>query len=70
MSEQPPGLSDSGGAIETPCVDICVIDEETGLCEGCARTLAEIAEWSSYTPAERSRIIAELELRGRSQGSR
>jgi predicted Fe-S protein YdhL (DUF1289 family) len=48
------------GPAESPCIDICVMDPETGLCEGCARTLDEIAEWSSYTPAERRRIIAEL----------
>lgn len=48
------------GAIESPCIDICVIDEQSGYCEGCGRTLDEIAEWSSYTPAERRRIIDEL----------
>jgi predicted Fe-S protein YdhL (DUF1289 family) len=47
-------------AIESPCIDICVIDEQSGLCEGCGRTLDEIAEWGAYTPAERRRIIAEL----------
>ena len=46
--------------VESPCVDICVIDPESGLCEGCARTLGEIAEWSAYTPAERRRVISEL----------
>lgn len=52
--------SDSAGPVESPCIDICVIDERTGLCEGCGRTLDEIAEWGSRTPAERRRIIAEL----------
>ncbi len=47
-------------AVESPCVDICVMNEETGYCEGCGRTIDEIAEWSSYSPAQRRRIIAEL----------
>lgn len=47
-------------AIESPCTNVCVIDERTGYCEGCGRTLEEIAAWSSYTTAERRRIIAEL----------
>jgi predicted Fe-S protein YdhL (DUF1289 family) len=46
--------------VESPCNDVCVIDEQTGYCEGCARTLDEIAAWGSYTDAERRRIIAEL----------
>jgi predicted Fe-S protein YdhL (DUF1289 family) len=50
--------------VESPCTDVCVMDPETGLCEGCARTLDEIAEWSSYSSAERRRIIAELGQRG------
>ena len=30
-------------SLETPCVNICLLDNETGLCVGCGRTLAEIA---------------------------
>ena len=29
-------------AIVTPCVQVCVMDDETGLCLGCRRTMAEI----------------------------
>jgi uncharacterized protein len=50
-------------AIESPCNNVCVIDEESGYCEDCRRTLDEIAEWSSFSPAERRRIIAELDQR-------
>lgn len=57
MSERP---QPDPEAIESPCTNVCVIDERTGYCEGCGRTLDEIAEWSTYTPAERQRIIAEL----------
>ena len=53
----------SAEPIESPCIDLCVIDERTGLCEGCHRSLDEIAEWSTYTAAERRRIIEELESR-------
>jgi uncharacterized protein len=49
--------------METPCIKTCVIDPGTGLCEGCARTLAEIATWSRLAPAERRRIMAELPTR-------
>lgn len=49
--------------IETPCINICVIDPATRLCKGCARTLEEIARWASYDSATRTRIMAELPTR-------
>jgi predicted Fe-S protein YdhL (DUF1289 family) len=63
-----PGEGEPGGTepIESPCNDVCVIDPETGLCEGCLRSLDEIAEWGLYSPAERRRIIDQLP--GRSEG--
>lgn len=48
--------------IVSPCVQICRIDE-AGLCEGCARTLDEIARWTSMGQAERDRVLAELPRR-------
>jgi hypothetical protein len=46
--------------METPCIDICEIDPESGLCRGCGRSIAEISNWASMTSAERRRIMAEL----------
>jgi uncharacterized protein len=46
--------------METPCVDICEIDHECGLCRGCGRTIGEIASWASMSGAERRRIMSEL----------
>ncbi len=56
---------DAAAAVETPCVQICVIDEVDGLCVGCARTLTEIAEWGRYSAAQRSTVMAELPVRRR-----
>ncbi len=50
-------------AIETPCVKICVVDPNSGLCLGCGRTLSEIAGWSGFTGEERRRVMAELPQR-------
>jgi predicted Fe-S protein YdhL (DUF1289 family) len=50
-------------AIETPCIKVCIVDPKSGHCLGCARTLGEIASWTAYTDAERSRIMAELPRR-------
>jgi len=33
--------------VASPCIGICRIDPHTGLCEGCLRTLDEIAMWGT-----------------------
>jgi predicted Fe-S protein YdhL (DUF1289 family) len=49
--------------IETPCEKICVVDQPSGLCRGCGRSLAEIERWTAYSDAERTRIMAKLPAR-------
>jgi hypothetical protein len=46
--------------IKTPCVKVCVVDGESGLCLGCYRKLGEVAGWSRFSDAERDAIMAEL----------
>jgi len=46
--------------IATPCVQVCIVDGESGLCLGCFRTLGEVAGWSRIAPEERDRIMTEL----------
>jgi predicted Fe-S protein YdhL (DUF1289 family) len=48
---------------ESPCVKICVMHPESGLCIGCYRTNAEIAAWVRMGRKERLAIMAELEAR-------
>jgi predicted Fe-S protein YdhL (DUF1289 family) len=49
--------------IESPCVNICMLDANTKTCVGCGRTIDEISRWSTMTPADRSRVISELPAR-------
>ncbi len=46
--------------METPCLNVCVINAETRLCEGCHRSIDEISSWAGLTSSERRRIMAEL----------
>ena len=46
--------------METPCINVCVIEAETQVCTGCRRTLSEIARWSQLSASERRRIMTEL----------
>ena len=48
--------------VASPCTGVCVIGDDD-LCEGCARTIEEIAEWSVASVAERRAILAALPVR-------
>ena len=52
-------LNSNGGPLPSPCIDICQMDERSGLCVGCARTIDEIVEWAGAGEA-RKRAIWEL----------
>ena len=56
--------------IESPCNKVCVVDPKSARCIGCGRTLAEIAGWSTFTPQERRRIMAELKARPQPDNNR
>jgi uncharacterized protein len=50
-------------AVPSPCTSVCTIDQATGLCAGCARTLDEIALWSRYSDDEKRAVLAKLPKR-------
>jgi len=49
--------------VESPCVKICLMHPQEGLCTGCLRTLDEIARWSVMSATERRAIIEALPAR-------
>ena len=49
--------------VDSPCVSVCRMDAATGWCEGCLRTLDEIARWSRLDEAERRKVVAVLPVR-------
>jgi hypothetical protein len=49
--------------IETPCIKVCVLDPASGLCQGCGRSLDEIARWGTMSGEERQSIMGELKGR-------
>lgn len=55
--------------IRTPCVRVCAVDPKTGWCQGCFRTLKEIAGWGRMTPEERERVMALLPERRAAAGA-
>jgi predicted Fe-S protein YdhL (DUF1289 family) len=49
--------------VPSPCTRVCVIDPVSKLCRGCLRTIDEITDWSSKSPAEKCAVLAALEER-------
>ena len=49
--------------VQSPCVSICRIDRASGLCEGCQRTLDEIAAWGSLGDDAKRAIWSAIEQR-------
>ncbi|MEL7109676.1 MAG: DUF1289 domain-containing protein [Pseudomonadota bacterium] len=46
--------------IESPCIKVCAVDGETGLCLGCGRSLKEIGGWMQYDDAGRRTVMDAL----------
>ena len=51
------------GDVPSPCNNVCRMNPDTGLCEGCLRTLDEIANWSVMSDAEKRTVLAQLSAR-------
>ncbi len=43
---------------DSPCVHICLMDYEQGLCIGCHRTLDEITYWATYSSVRKHEVLA------------
>ena len=48
------------GHVPSPCISVCRMDAATGWCEGCWRTLDEIAAWGLASDAEKRGVWQEL----------
>jgi len=49
--------------VASPCMSVCQMDEATGLCVGCLRTLDEIAQWGNANAAFKRTVWANIEAR-------
>ena len=49
--------------VPSPCIDVCRMDARTGWCEGCLRTIDEIAGWSTMSDGDKRAVWSRLALR-------
>ena len=57
---------DDEEVVASPCVSICTLDRESGLCIGCLRTIKEIGAWRAMTMAEKRVVVAACAERAKS----
>ena len=58
-----PASAPEADGVPSPCVNVCRMDPQTGFCEGCLRTLDEIALWSQLDDDTRREVWHLIELR-------
>lgn len=50
-------------SVPSPCISVCQMEEATGLCLGCRRTIDEIRDWIILTPDEKRAVLARIAQR-------
>ena len=49
--------------IESPCIGVCAMDEATGFCQGCYRTIDEIQGWWDLDNTQKKMVLDETNVR-------
>lgn len=50
-------------SIPSPCISVCQLDDATGLCMGCHRSIDEIRDWPILSAEEKQAVLAAIETR-------
>lgn len=48
---------------KSPCIGVCAMDDLSGLCHGCYRTIGEIKAWWEMSQGEQKDLLTVLEER-------
>jgi len=49
--------------VPSPCVSVCVVNAKDGLCEGCLRTLDEVAAWGQMQSEQQRQVWRRIQVR-------
>lgn len=55
--------------VPSPCVSVCRMEPDTGLCTGCLRTLDEIAGWGASSDADKRSVWVAIAARRAARAS-
>lgn len=51
------------GPLPSPCISICQMHTQSGLCIGCWRTIDEITDWSVASEAKKKQVWLAISQR-------
>jgi predicted Fe-S protein YdhL (DUF1289 family) len=60
---QHPDIAPLPTPVPSPCISLCEMAPETGLCRGCLRTIDEIVQWGSAGDDYKRAVWAEIRRR-------
>lgn len=49
--------------VPSPCINVCRMDRRSGWCEGCLRTIDEIAAWGALPDEAKRAVWVQLDQR-------
>ena len=49
--------------IRSPCIGVCSMDNATGFCQGCYRTIEEIQNWWEMDQQQQQETVRKATLR-------
>ena len=49
--------------VPSPCISVCRMNPQSGLCEGCLRSIEEIAQWGNAGDELKRAILMRIEQR-------
>ena len=56
-------MSNAKTEVKSPCISVCAMDDISGLCQGCYRTVEEITAWWDMSVDEQKKMLTVLEER-------
>ena len=55
------------GPVPSPCISVCIMAPDSGLCTGCWRTIEEIMQWSTADDQLKRSVWVEIKRRQAAQ---
>ena len=62
-AQQIHSATESTAPVPSPCVSLCEMAPDTGLCKGCLRTIDEIVAWGTADEAFKRAVWAQIRQR-------
>ena len=56
-------------SVPSPCITVCQVDDATGCCIGCYRSIDEIREWPILSADEKRAVLARIAERKATTGT-